>query len=225
VVLFGNLLKTIYIVRHGQTEWNVAGRMQGRLDSPLTELGKQQASANGALLKQLGGVDQLWVSPAGRTTETAYLINFHTQAPIDFAEALLERDCGLWSGMTIDDIREQHPQSWAQREQEPYWHQPPQGENLQDMLLRCHEFLDGLFDLDWDTLGLVTHGVMSKVILKFFLGLNEVECVRIRHPNELVYRLTMTAEDIETHHFLGGGEAQAGLLRAEAALSPHPARR
>lgn len=191
----------------------------------MTELGREQASANGALLKSLGGVDQLWVSPAGRTTETAYLINSHTKAPLDFAEELLERDCGLWSGMTLDDIQQQHSQSWGQREQDPYWHQPPQGENLQDMLLRCHEFLDSLFDLDWNALGLITHGVMSKVILKYFLGLNELECVRVRHPNELVYRLTMTAQDIETHHFLGAGEAQTGLLRADAELTPLPTKR
>ena len=218
-------MKTIYIIRHGQTEWNLAGRMQGRLDSPLTERGRAQASANGALLRSLGGVDRLWVSPAGRTTETAYLINSHTHTELEFAEPLLERDCGLWSGMTLDDIRAQHPQSWAEREQDPYWHQPPDGENLQDMLLRSHEFLDGLFDLEWDALGLVTHGVMSKVILKFFLGLSELDCVQIRHPNELVYRLTFTTQDIETHHFLDGGGARPGLLQAASRLSDHPASR
>ena len=192
------------------------------MDSPLTELGRQQASVNGALIKSLGGVDQLWASPAGRTTETAYLGNSHTKAPLQFAEALLERDCGLWSGMTIEDIRERHAKAWSEREQDPYWHQPPQGENLQDMLLRSHRFLDELFEFDWDALALVTHGVMSKVILKFFLGLDEVECARLRHPNDLVYRLTITAQDIETHYFLGGGEGQPGLLRAATSPSSHP---
>jgi probable phosphoglycerate mutase len=218
-------VRTIYIVRHGQTEWNLAGRMQGRLDSPLTDLGRRQASANGALIKSLGGVDQLWVSPAGRTTETAYLVNSHTKAPLHFAEELVERDCGLWSGMTIDEIRERHAQSWSEREQDPYWHQPPQGENMQDMLLRSHRFLDDLFELDWDALALVTHGVMSKVILKFFLGLDDSASARVRHPNDLVYRLTITAQDIETHHFLGGGEGQPGLLRAATSPSNHPGRK
>jgi len=124
--------------------------------------------------------------------------------------------------MTIDDIREQHPQSWAERDKDPYWHQPPEGENMQDMLLRAHEFLDGLFDFNWDALALVTHGVMSKVILKFFLGLNELECARLKHPNELVYRLTITAQDIETHHVLGGSDAHPGLLRSAPVLSNHP---
>ena len=216
-------MKTIYVVRHGQTLWNEEGRMQGRLDSPLTDQGRMQASANGALLKSLGGVDRLWVSPSGRTTETAYLINSHTKASIDFADELMERDCGDWSGMTIDEISQNYPQAWRDRESDPYWYQPPGGENMQDMLLRVHQFLDGLFDTPFGAVGLVTHGVMSKVILKFYLGLSEVECTRLRHPNDLVYRLTFHAEDIETHHFLAGGEAREGLLHIGSVLQEHPA--
>ena len=215
-------LKTIYIVRHGQTEWNLEGRMQGRLDSPLTQQGREQANANGALLKSLGGVEQMWVSPSGRTTETAFLINSHTQANLEFADELMERDCGAWSGLTIDQIEEHHPAAWAQRAEDPYWHQPPDGENLHDMRLRAEGFLEELFAAPMSQLALITHGVMSKVILKFFLDLTEIETTRLRHPNDLVYRLTFTAEDIETHHFVSGGEAKAGLLRSAPVLQQHP---
>ncbi|MCR9261026.1 MAG: phosphoglycerate mutase family protein [Pseudomonadaceae bacterium] len=215
-------MKTIYIVRHGQTQWNVESRMQGRLDSPLTDAGRQQASVNGALIKSLGGVEQLWVSPAGRTTETAFLINSYTQAAIDFADALLERDCGDWSGLTLEQIQQDHPQAWADRLEDPYYFAPPQGESLQDMLLRAHSFLDELFDSEWESVALVTHGVMSKVILKFYLGLSEIECTRTRHPNDLVYRLTFTAQDIETHHFIGNSEPVPGLLRTDPGLETYP---
>ena len=47
-------LKLLYVLRHGQTEWNAQRRMQGRLNSPLTEQGKVQADAHGAVLKRLG---------------------------------------------------------------------------------------------------------------------------------------------------------------------------
>ena len=134
----------------------------------------------------------------------------------------MERDCGAWSGMTIEQIEEHHPVAWAQRSEDPYWHQPPQGENLHDMFLRAQSFLDDLFATQADRIGLVTHGVMSKVILKYFLDLTEIEATRLRHPNDLVYRLTFTAEDIETHHFIGGSEAVSGLLRHEPVLQQHP---
>jgi probable phosphoglycerate mutase len=217
-------MRHLYILRHGETEWNVAGRMQGRMDSALTDRGKTQAATNGELVKTLGGVDQLWVSPSGRTIETAFIVNSHLRAHLQYADELMERDCGLWSGLLVDEIAERFPDEWNARERDPYWFQPPEGENLQDMLERVHEFLDGLFAEECHAVGLVTHGVMSKVILKFFLGLNEVECARLRHPNHLLYRLTFHAQDIETHHFVDGGQAQAGLLHSETQPQSHPGR-
>ena len=205
-------MKYLYVVRHGETVWNSQGRMQGRMDSPLSETGKQQAATNGELLKRLGGIDRLWVSPLGRTIETAFIVNSYVTADLEYADALMERDCGLWSGMLLEEIVEAYPQEWNARKLDPYWFQPPEGENLQDMLERVHTFLDGLFADDWDSVGLITHGVMSKVILKFFLGLTEVECNRLRHPNELVYRLTFNAQDIETHHYTNGEGPEEGFL-------------
>jgi probable phosphoglycerate mutase len=215
-------MKHLFIVRHGQTQWNVDGRMQGRMDSPLTELGKQHATSNGALLRALGGVDLLWSSPSGRTTETAHIINSYTQTRIEYADELMERDCGAWSGLTIAEIENEFPEAWSARSMDPYWHAPPDGENLNDMHARVSRFLEELFGYDLHSIGLITHGVMSKVILKFFLGLSEVECTRVRHPNDLVYRLTFHAQDIDTHHFRAGGDAQEGLLRLNPALETHP---
>ncbi len=215
-------MKHLFIVRHGETQWNVEARMQGRMDSPLTERGREQALSNGALLKALGGVDMMWVSPSGRTTETAHLINSHVHGHIEYADELLERDCGLWSGRTIDDLRANEETAWQERQRDPYGFRPPGGENLQDMLERVYEFLEELFAHPWQSVGLVTHGVMSKVILKFFLGLSEIESTRVRHPNDLIYRLTFNASEIETHHFEAGGEAQTGLLRHDPVLEQHP---
>ena len=188
----------------------------------MTENGKKQAGEHGALLKELGGVEELWVSPSGRTTETAFIVNSYVRADLHYADELMERDCGVWSGLLLEEIEQRFPDDWGAREKDPYWFQPPDGENLQDMLERVHEFLDSLFEEDLATVGLVTHGVMSRVILKFFLGLNEVECVRVRHPNDLLYRLTFNAQDIETHHFISGGDAQHGLLHSAARSQPHP---
>ena len=91
---------------------------------------------------------------------------------------------------------------------------------MQDMLERVHGFLDGLFGENLNAAALITHGVMSKVILKYFLDLNELESTRLRHPNDLFYRLTFNAQDIETHHYVGGGEAQKGLLHRVPSAHP-----
>ena len=94
-------LQVLYVLRHGQTEWNAQRRMQGRLNSPLTDQGKVQADAHGAVLKQLGGVDRLWVSSAGRAQQTAELVNVHLRAPMELCDDLVERACGACSSVRL----------------------------------------------------------------------------------------------------------------------------
>ncbi len=68
---------------------------------------------------------------------------------------------------------------------------------------------------DWSRLILVTHGVMSKAILTFYLGLRPQPVHRLRRRNNLAYRLTFHANAIETHYFLDGTEACEGLYRLQ----------
>ncbi|MDH3643940.1 MAG: histidine phosphatase family protein [Gammaproteobacteria bacterium] len=205
-------MKTLYLIRHGQTEWNVQKRMQGRLDSPLTEVGKSQANANGAGLKVFAQVDELVVSPSGRTRETAYILNSHLRAPVSYDDVLMERDCGDWSGLTMDEIAERFPEAWQARGDDPYSHRPPGGENFEDMIARVREFLDALFEKRDSEIALVTHGALSRAILAHFLELGPVELARVRHPNDLVYRLHFHPTHIETAHFVGGDGPRDGLL-------------
>jgi probable phosphoglycerate mutase len=204
---------TLYVLRHGETEWNVATRMQGRLDSPLTELGRRQADVHGRTLARLGPVDRLIVSPLGRTRATAELLNAHLGAEVTFEPALMERDCGAWSGMTIEEIEAAHPRDWGARNADPYGHRPPDGENLPDMEARVAGFLDTLDAQPGRTLGLVTHGVMSRVILKSLLQLSADVAVRVRHPNGLFYRLAIAEKGcFDSFYFFDGHGPTAGLL-------------
>ena len=215
-------MKTLYLIRHGQTVWNTERRMQGRLDSPLTKFGGEQAHENGRLLKSLGRIDALYVSPSGRTRETAYIINSYIRAPIDYEDALLERDVGEWSGLTLDEIEQQYPQAWRSRLEDPFRHRPPEGENLVDMGMRCQEFVDDLLASPNPVIALVTHQVMSRIIISRLLELSPEETMRVVHPNDLVYRLTVQPEQIETAHFVGGNGPVAGLLhQTDSETIPH----
>lgn len=206
-------VRELYVVRHGETVWNVEQRVQGRLDSALTVDGQAQAGVNGECIRSLGEVQLVIASPLGRTRETAYLINSFVGAPIQFEDALMERDCGDWSGFTLAELEAQFPQAFAERNRDPFHHRPPNGENLPDMLARVQPFLDSLFQLEHDAIALVTHGIMSRAILTYFLDLGPVEASRVRHPNDLVYRLRFGATDVEVDHFLAGAGPTEGLLR------------
>ena len=102
----------IYVLWHGQTEWNLAGRHQGQLDSPLTALGRQQAARQGVILrdvlrhhKNVAG----YVSPLGRARETAEiaLTGLDIQTRVD--ARLSEIAFGDWEGLTLADIEKGWP--------------------------------------------------------------------------------------------------------------------
>ena len=105
----------LWILRHGQTEWNVAGRLQGRLDSPLTETGLAQARAQGAILRRaLGGrAVAVLASPSGRAWRTAGIATRGLGLTVRPEPDLREIDIGDWQGRHADDIRATLPADQA----------------------------------------------------------------------------------------------------------------
>jgi broad specificity phosphatase PhoE len=206
-------MKTFFVIRHGQTEWNVARRMQGRLDSPLTREGVEQAHKHGLLLKTLPSIERMYVSPSGRTRETAYIVNSYVRAELSYEDALLERDCGDWSGLSVDEIEDASPGAWQRRLEDPFHHRPPGGENLADMARRCAGFLEQLLEAPHDRVALVTHQVMSRVILGALLDLDPDEVVRLIHPNEALYQVGVDVDEVSVQHFIAGRGPLTGLLR------------
>ena len=210
----GMSMKNLYVLRHGQTEWNLIRRMQGRLDSPLTHEGMEQAHAHGELLKSLGPIDEMYVSPSGRTRETAWIINSYVRARVEYVDALLERDLGCWSGLTVDELEDAFPQAWQARREDPFHHRPPGGESMADMSERCADFLVEVLASPAENIALVTHQVMSRVILSRLLDLAVEESVLVIHPNEALYQIQVS-EGVSVRHYIGGIGPFDGLLRRE----------
>jgi probable phosphoglycerate mutase len=97
----------LLLVRHGQSEWNAAGRWQGQADPPLTDLGRAQARA---AARAIGGVDAVFASDLRRAFETADVIAESLGVgPVRADPGLRERDAGEWSGLTRDEIHERYP--------------------------------------------------------------------------------------------------------------------
>lgn len=99
-----NQLTTFYIVRHGQTEWNVQKRLQGQKDSPLTELGIQQAHDVRGLLKDVK-FDAIYSSDALRAKRTGEIISLERQLEVVTSELLRERAFGKYEGMHVSELK------------------------------------------------------------------------------------------------------------------------
>ena len=130
---------TIYYIRHGQTAWNVTGRLQGRHDEPLNARGNEQARHCGKILRDLfaregispAGLNYI-SSPLGRARETMALLRPVMGLPAEGYEAderLAEISFGEWEGFTIAQLHERDPARIAQREHDKWNFVPPGGES------------------------------------------------------------------------------------------------
>ncbi len=206
------MLRKLFVVRHGETLWNSELRMQGRLDSALTDKGKRQAGENGQLLRRVG-VERLLVSPLGRTQETAFIINSYVQADIELYDELVERDCGEWGGLTMTEIKSQQPTSWRAREANEWEHRPPGGENMPDVIKRIAPLLTAVREIEAETVAIISHGVVGKAILAHYLELTEESAGHIRQPNEVVYALDFSADSVTCEHYRRGEGPLGGIVR------------
>ena len=102
-----NGVPVIYLVRHGETEWNVIRRFQGRSDSPLTALGLSQAATYAGILRGVGAAEDfdLISSPLGRAAKTAEIIGAALGLKLRLDPRLEEVSLGSWDGCTFDDIQ------------------------------------------------------------------------------------------------------------------------
>jgi broad specificity phosphatase PhoE len=177
--------EAVYLARHGQTDWNVAGRRQGRLDSPLTPHGLQQARRNAILLNS-ERIDSLFASPLGRALRTAALIGEQLHLPVQVVDALAEVEHGLWSGLTSAEIDERWPGQRAARERDKYAYRFPQGESYADADVRAGQALAAISATGSRRPLLVSHEMIGRMLLK---QLGVPGALSSRQPSNLVYRV------------------------------------
>ncbi len=102
----------LFAVRHGETEWNLAGKQQGHLNSPLTERGLRQAQALADGLASRG-IELIYSSDLNRALQTAELIAARLELSVQTDERLRERHLGSLQGLTKNEFQRQYPDEWA----------------------------------------------------------------------------------------------------------------
>lgn len=142
--------RTLYLIRHGETDWNAKRLLQGRRDIPLNAHGRSQAVASGLCLKWLlapsTDVDFI-ASPLSRTRETMEIVRQQLEmAPQDFRtdDRLMEIDFGEWEGLDWRLIAERDPQRFEARQADPLNFIPLGGENYPMVFERVGALLDSL---------------------------------------------------------------------------------
>ena len=198
----------IYFTRHGETEWNLVRRMQGQMNSPLTELGKEQAVW---LEARLAGkaFTRIYTSPTGRAKETALIINRALDVEVVEDDRLKEIFLGDWEGKLIDEIDKEFPQ-----ENNAFWNEPDtfhmEGkEDFQDVRNRAGQFFEEIIKKHGDEkILVVAHAIILKGMLNYIKGESVSEYWEGRHilPTSLTKinvidnRYTVVYEGDTGHH-------------------------
>ncbi|MEM1037258.1 MAG: histidine phosphatase family protein [Pseudomonadota bacterium] len=182
----------LYLVRHGQTELNWVGRMQGRTDSKLTERGQQQARVVGEKLKTvLGGQSaELWVSPLGRAQETASILrDYIAVSHVTNDERLAEISLGDWEGMTMEDIEFTHPGFLDGSGRFDWAYLAPRGESEAALLDRLEEWLAEI-DIDRARIVTVSHGWAGMALRSIYTGFPFAEVSAKGDSHEAIFEFS-----------------------------------
>jgi broad specificity phosphatase PhoE len=164
-------MPTIYYIRHGETEWNADGRLQGAQDIPLNDLGRKQAAAAGSILAGLFARDgrngqffPFVASPLGRARSTMELVRGALKLPPrDYSvdDRLREIGYGHWEGSTLAQMQASDPDVFARRQTEKWTVAPPGGETYASVQLRMRDWYDSLLG---DTVA-VAHGGTARALM------------------------------------------------------------
>ncbi|WP_044642722.1 histidine phosphatase family protein [Risungbinella massiliensis] len=162
----------LYLVRHGQTKWNVEGRLQGRLDSPLTEIGIEQAKQLG---KQLSDIpfQCIYSSSTNRAVETASYLKGERTIDLVKKDSLMEMSFSKWEGRKWSEIQELFPKELDEINNSPenYDAKESQGETLLDVQERSVPFIQDILERHvGENILVVTHSIVIKVLVNYFRG-------------------------------------------------------
>jgi 2,3-bisphosphoglycerate-dependent phosphoglycerate mutase len=176
----------IYLARHGQTEWNAAGRMQGSADIPLNEKGRAQARELAARLASVP-FDAIYSSTLQRSRQTADA--FKGRAPIQALAGLDEQSVGAFTGLTQDERDRARREAFDRRQEDPD-DTLDGGESANQHLARVRTALQAIRDAHpRGNVLVVAHGGTNEKILQVLLGLDHQEASAIDQANDEVYLL------------------------------------
>ncbi|XXN63839.1 2,3-diphosphoglycerate-dependent phosphoglycerate mutase GpmB [Enterobacter ludwigii] len=179
----------VYLVRHGETVWNAARRIQGQSDSPLTEKGEQQAHQVGERVKSLG-ITHVIASDLGRTRHTAEIIADACGCTVTLDARLRELNMGCLEQRPLDGLTEEE-ENWRKTLVDGTTAgRIPGGESMAEMAARMHEALNALLELPAGSRPLiVSHGMALGVLVSTILGLPAHAERRLRLRNCSISRV------------------------------------
>ena len=161
----------IILARHGDTEWNVAEVFRGRIDVELNETGVKQAELLAEYLGNLK-IEAVYSSPLKRAVRTAEMIASYHQLDVEISPGLIDFNYGEWQGLPHREVKDKCKELYAQWIKDPHKVKMPAGESLDDVSKRAVDVVDKIVAEYKETVVLVSHRVVNKVLICALQGLD-----------------------------------------------------
>jgi broad specificity phosphatase PhoE len=187
----------IYLVRHGETEWNKEEIFRGRKDVPLNERGLRQAEMTG---RYFGGVaiDRICSSPLSRAVQTAERIAGAAMIPVTRDDAFTDIAFGTWEGLTLDEVGRRHPVELEVWRSQPHKFRMRGVESLAQVRRRVVAGLKAATE-GAGSVVVVTHRVICKVLVLHLLGMPNRSFWRIKCDPASITRFETVGEEPVLH--------------------------
>jgi broad specificity phosphatase PhoE len=188
-------MTTLFLVRHGRTGWNKEQIFRGTKDIPLDEVGREEALLVGERLKG-ERITAVFSSPLARAKETAEAIARFHSIEVQVMAGLNDLNFGEWEGMSLTAVKRQFPDLYQQWLQAPHQVVFPRGEGLEAVRSRAMKVVEEISKRHpRDTVALVSHRVVLKVLICALLGLD----------NSHFWNIGQDTTAINCFHFKNGG--------------------
>jgi len=173
------MMTEIILVRHGETEWNVAEVFRGRIDIELNQTGIKQAELLAEYLSKRR-IDAIYSSPLRRAVKTAEVITGYHKLDIEIAPELIDMDFGKWQGLPHQEVKDKYKELYTEWISRPDKVKMPSGESLDDVRERAMTVVNDVIAKYQGTVVLVSHRVVNKVLICTLLGLDNSYFWKVR---------------------------------------------
>ncbi len=186
--------QTIYLLRHGETEYNTQGRYQGELDSPLTEVGIHQVQQNALMLKSLIGDPNDWKivsSPLGRALQSTEVIcktigyDFKN---VEKENRLTEVAVGQWAGLTTKEIESSWPNLFNNTDMYSWYFNAPNGETYDSVVSRLSTWLKEIQHVP--KVIVISHGLTGRILRGVFADLKKEDALKLEVSQDVFFKLS-----------------------------------
>lgn len=157
----------LFLVRHGETDWNIKNKIQGQTDTPLNEKGRQQADKLASELGKGYHIKKIYASGMARAWETANIVGEALGIVPRRKEGLEEINFGKWEGYTWKQVKESFPEEYLVWQKNRRYQVPPMGESYQQLLGRILPALDDIIQAEEEDTLVVTHSAVIMTLLSF----------------------------------------------------------